>query len=86
VTPTPDFAESIIGRAFARPVGSNPATDNSRCGRQWLVAELLVLRNCFRFSGIAEMAGPVAGTTRSRMTQGGHRLFFTRARQAYLGA
>jgi hypothetical protein len=26
-----------------------------------------MLRNCFRFRGIADMAGPVAGTTRSRM-------------------
>jgi hypothetical protein len=29
--------------------------------RQWLVTELLVLRNWFRFRGIADMAGPVAG-------------------------
>ena len=41
--------------------------------RQWLVAELLVLRNCFRFRGIVDMAGPVADTTRSRMTQSGQR-------------
>jgi hypothetical protein len=33
--------------------------------RQWLVAELPVLRHCFRFSGIADMAAPVAGTRRS---------------------
>ena len=46
----------------------HPAMDSSRCGRQWLVAELPVLRNCFRFKGIADMAGSVAGTARSRMT------------------
>ena len=39
--------------------------------RQWLVAELLVLRNCFRVRGIVDMAGPVADTTRSRMIRNG---------------
>jgi hypothetical protein len=32
--------------------------------RQWLVAELPVLRYCFR-CGIADMAAPVAGMRRS---------------------
>jgi hypothetical protein len=36
--------------------------------RQWLVAGLPVLRNCFRFRGIADMTGLVSGTTPSRMT------------------
>ena len=37
--------------------------------QQWLVAELPVLRHCFRFSGIADMVAAVAGTRRSRMTE-----------------
>ena len=69
MTPTPDFVEFIIGRAFARPVGSIPLRMTHDAAGNGFVAELLVLRNCFRFRGIADMTGPVAGTIRSRLTQ-----------------
>src|SRR5258708_22688078 len=39
------------------------------CTINRLVAELPVLRNCFRFRSIADMAGPVAGTIRSLMVE-----------------
>ena len=69
---TGSYAGLALGRVVRRrfPIASAARFNHAHgciINRQWLVAELLVLRSCFRFRGITDVAGPVAGTTQSRM-------------------
>ena len=68
----PRRGKTIIGGAYPKIYPcALPSLNHVRgrtINRQWLVAKLLALRSWFRIRGIADMAGPVAGATRSLMT------------------